>query len=151
MKTAIYFAASPGSWAYWRSSGPALAFAQAPDKGDTAWMLTSTALVLLMSVPALGACSTAASSAARTCCRCSMQVFVGFSLITVLWCVYGYSFAFTAGNAFFGSTHAAVPERRVRFGDGHVRARCDVQQSDADVRDSCSSLSRRRSRRSRAA
>src|SRR6185503_3286604 len=33
--------------------GPALAFAQAPDKGDTAWMLTSTALVLLMSVPAL--------------------------------------------------------------------------------------------------
>ena len=33
--------------------GPALAYAQAPDKGDTAWMLTSTALVLLMSVPAL--------------------------------------------------------------------------------------------------
>jgi Amt family ammonium transporter len=32
-----------------------------------------------------------------------MQVFVGFSLVTVLWCVYGYSFAFTSGNAFFGS------------------------------------------------
>jgi Amt family ammonium transporter len=31
-----------------------------------------------------------------------MQVFVGFSLITVLWCVYGYSLAFTEGNAFFG-------------------------------------------------
>jgi Amt family ammonium transporter len=32
-----------------------------------------------------------------------MQVFVVFSLITVLWCVYGYSLAFTEGNAFFGS------------------------------------------------
>ena len=31
-----------------------------------------------------------------------MQVFVGFSLISVLWCVYGYSLAFTTGNAFFG-------------------------------------------------
>ena len=31
-----------------------------------------------------------------------MQVFVSFSLITVLWCVYGYSLAFTTGNAFFG-------------------------------------------------
>jgi Amt family ammonium transporter len=33
-----------------------------------------------------------------------MQVFVSFSLITVLWCIYGYSFAFTANNAFFGTT-----------------------------------------------
>src|SRR2546427_11553985 len=33
-----------------------------------------------------------------------MQVFVGFSLLTVLWCIYGYSFAFTAGNPFFGGT-----------------------------------------------
>jgi Amt family ammonium transporter len=32
-----------------------------------------------------------------------MQVFVGFSLITVLWCIYGYSLAFTTGNAFIGS------------------------------------------------
>src|SRR6266481_4822363 len=32
-----------------------------------------------------------------------MQVFVGFSLITVLWCIYGYSLAFTEGNSFFGS------------------------------------------------
>jgi Amt family ammonium transporter len=32
-----------------------------------------------------------------------MQVFVVFSLITVLWCVYGYSLAFTEGNAYFGS------------------------------------------------
>jgi Amt family ammonium transporter len=83
--------------------GPALAFAQAPDKGDTAWMLTSTALVLLMSVPAL-ALFYGGLVRSKNMLSVLMQVFVGFSLITVLWCVYGYSFAFTAGNAFFGST-----------------------------------------------
>ena len=72
-----------------------------PNKGDTAWMLTSTALVLLMSVPALGLFY---GGLVRTKNMLSvlMQVFVGFSLITVLWCVYGYSLAFTSGNAFIG-------------------------------------------------
>jgi Amt family ammonium transporter len=87
---------------------PAIGFAQdaaaaapVPNKGDTAWMLTSTALVLLMSVPALGLFY---GGLVRTKNMLSvlMQVFVGFSLITVLWCVYGYSLAFTTGNAFFG-------------------------------------------------
>jgi len=66
-----------------------------------AWMLTSTALVLLMSVPALGLFY---GGLVRTKNMLSvlMQVFVGFSLITVLWCIYGYSLAFTAGNAFIG-------------------------------------------------
>jgi Amt family ammonium transporter len=81
--------------------GPAMAFAQAPDKGDTAWMLTSTALVLLMSVPAL-ALFYGGLVRSKNMLSVLMQVFVGFSLITVLWCVYGYSYAFTAGNAFFG-------------------------------------------------
>ena len=89
--------------------GPMLAFADdpVPNKGDTAWMLTSTALVLAMSVPALGLFY---GGLVRTKNMLSvlMQVFVGFSLITVLWCVYGYSFAFTAGNGvfapFFGGT-----------------------------------------------
>jgi Amt family ammonium transporter len=73
-----------------------------PDKGDMAWMLTSTALVLLMSVPALGLFY---GGLVRTKNMLSvlMQVFVGFSLITVLWCIYGYSLAFTAGNEFIGS------------------------------------------------
>jgi hypothetical protein len=83
--------------------GPALAFAQTPDKGDTAWMLTSTALVLLMSVPAL-ALFYGGLVRSKNMLSVLMQVFVSFSLITVLWCVYGYSFAFTTGNAFFGST-----------------------------------------------
>jgi Amt family ammonium transporter len=72
-----------------------------PNKGDTSWMMTSTALVLLMSVPALGLFY---GGLVRTKNMLSvlMQVFVGFSLISVLWCVYGYSMAFTAGNPFFG-------------------------------------------------
>ena len=83
---------------------PALALAAddpVPNKGDTAWMMTSTALVLLMSVPALGLFY---GGLVRTKNMLSvlMQVFVGFSLITVLWCVYGYSLAFTQGNAFIG-------------------------------------------------
>jgi ammonium transporter, Amt family len=102
MKTAIY---SPlrlvvGLLA---ALGPALAFAQAPDKGDTAWMLTCTALVLLMSVPAL-ALFYGGLVRSKNMLSVLMQVFVSFSLITVLWCIYGYSFAFTTGNAFFGST-----------------------------------------------
>src|ERR1700752_1734552 len=81
--------------------GPALAFAQAPDKGDTAWMLTSTAFVLLMSVPAL-ALFYGGLVRTKNMLSVLMQVFVGFSLISVLWCVYGYSLAFTPGNAFIG-------------------------------------------------
>jgi ammonium transporter, Amt family len=84
--------------------GPALALAQTPtpDKGDVAWMLTSTALVLLMSVPAL-ALFYGGLVRSKNMLSVLMQVFVGFSLITVLWCVYGYSLAFTTGNAFIGS------------------------------------------------
>ena len=66
-------------------------------------MLTSTALVLLMSVPAL-ALFYGGLVRSKNMLSVLMQVFVSFSLITVLWCIYGYSFAFTTGNAFFGST-----------------------------------------------
>jgi Amt family ammonium transporter len=90
--------------------GPALALAQdapVPNKGDTAWMLTSTALVLLMSVPAL-ALFYGGLVRSKNMLSVLMQVFVTFSLITVLWCVYGYSLAFTTGNAFFGSLDARL-------------------------------------------
>jgi Amt family ammonium transporter len=84
---------------------PVMAFAQTsvpvPNKGDTAWMLTSTALVLLMSVPAL-ALFYGGLVRSKNMLSVLMQVFVVFSLITVLWCIYGYSIAFTEGNAFFG-------------------------------------------------
>lgn len=82
---------------------PALALADAPvpNKGDTAWMLTSTAFVLLMSVPAL-ALFYGGLVRTKNMLSVLMQVFVGFSLITVLWCIYGYSLAFTQGNAIIG-------------------------------------------------
>jgi Amt family ammonium transporter len=72
-----------------------------PNKGDTAWMLMSTALVLLMSVPAL-ALFYGGLVRTKNMLSVLMQVFVVFSLITVLWCIYGYSLAFTEGNAFIG-------------------------------------------------
>jgi len=72
-----------------------------PNKGDTSWMMTSTALVLLMSVPAL-ALFYGGLVRTKNMLSVLMQVFAGFSVITVLWCIYGYSLAFTAGNPFFG-------------------------------------------------
>ena len=88
------------------AAAPAVAAAATPppvpNKGDTAWMLTSTALVLLMSVPAL-ALFYGGLVRTKNMLSVLMQVFVVFSLVTVLWCVYGYSIAFTEGsNAFYG-------------------------------------------------
>ena len=84
------------------SAAPAAAPAKpVPNKGDIAWMLMSTALVLMMSVPAL-ALFYGGMVRAKNMLSVLMQVFVVFSLITVLWCIYGYSLAFTEGNAFIG-------------------------------------------------
>jgi ammonium transporter, Amt family len=79
----------------------AAAPAPVPNKGDVAWMLTSTALVLMMSVPAL-ALFYGGMVRSKNTLSMLMQVFVVFSLVTVLWCIYGYSLAFTEGNAYFG-------------------------------------------------
>lgn len=75
--------------------------APTPDKGDVSWMLICTALVLMMSVPAL-ALFYGGLVRTKNILSMLMQVFVTFSLIVVLWCIYGYSLAFTEGNAFFG-------------------------------------------------
>ena len=79
-------------------------------------MLTSTALVLLMSVPAL-ALFYGGLVRTKNMLSVLMQVFVGFSLITVLWCIYGYSLAFTEGQRLLRRLQPAVPERHVRPGD----------------------------------
>jgi Amt family ammonium transporter len=73
-----------------------------PNKGDVTWMLMSTALVIMMSVPAL-ALFYGGMVRSKNALSVLMQVFVVFSLVTVLWYIYGYSLAFTEGNAFFGS------------------------------------------------
>jgi Amt family ammonium transporter len=73
----------------------------APNKGDTAWMLVATILVIMMSIPGL-ALFYGGLVRSKNMLSVLMQVFSIFALITVLWAVYGYSLAFTQGNAFFG-------------------------------------------------
>jgi Amt family ammonium transporter len=96
-------AASAPATAATATTAPAAAPAPTPNKGDVAWMLTSTALVLLMSVPAL-ALFYGGLVRSKNMLSVLMQVFVTFSLITVLWVIYGYSFAFTEGNSIIGGT-----------------------------------------------
>jgi Amt family ammonium transporter len=77
--------------------------APVPNKGDTAWVLTSTVLVILMTIPGL-ALFYGGMVRGKNVLSLLMQVFVTFSLMAVLWAIYGYSFAFTQGNDFFGGT-----------------------------------------------
>jgi ammonium transporter, Amt family len=79
----------------------AAAAAPTPDKGDTAWLLVCTLLVIMMSIPGL-ALFYGGLVRSKNMLSVLMQVFVTFSLISVLWFVYGYSLAFTEGNAFIG-------------------------------------------------
>jgi Amt family ammonium transporter len=72
-----------------------------PNKGDTAWMMVSTILVILMVVPGL-ALFYGGLVRSKNMLSVLMQVMVTFSLITVLWFIYGYSLAFTEGNAYIG-------------------------------------------------
>jgi ammonium transporter, Amt family len=71
------------------------------NKGDTAWMIVATVLVALMVIPGL-ALFYGGMVRAKNMLSVLMQVFVIFSLTAILWAVYGYSVAFTEGNAFFG-------------------------------------------------
>ncbi len=81
----------------------ALAEVAAPvaDKGDTSWMISATLLVVLMSVPGLGLFY-GGMVRSKNMLSVLMQTFVVFALLGVLWGIYGYSLAFTEGNAFFG-------------------------------------------------
>lgn len=72
-----------------------------PNKGDTAWMMVSTLLVIMMVIPGL-ALFYGGLVRSKNMLSVLMQVMVTFSLITVLWFIYGYSIAFTEGNAFIG-------------------------------------------------
>ena len=84
-----------------KAEAPAATPAPTPNKGDIAWMLVSTLLVIMMTVPAL-ALFYGGLVRSKNMLSVLMQVFVTFSLITVLWVVYGYSLAFTEGNAYLG-------------------------------------------------
>ena len=73
----------------------------APNKGDVAWMIVATAFVIMMSVPGL-ALFYGGLVRSKNMLSVLMQVFVTFSMIVVLWCLYGYSLAFTEGNQYIG-------------------------------------------------
>ena len=72
-----------------------------PNKGDTAYMMLSTVLVLAMIVPGL-ALFYGGLVRSKNMLSVLMQVMVGASLIFVLWAIYGYSLAFTGGSPYFG-------------------------------------------------
>ena len=76
------------------------AFAQDPtiDSGDTAWMMTSTALVLLMTIPGL-ALFYGGMVRKMNVLAIVMQSFAICCLVTILWIVIGYSLAFSEGSA----------------------------------------------------
>ncbi|MGC4059526.1 MAG: ammonium transporter [Aquabacterium sp.] len=83
------------------AASAAAAPAPVPNKGDTTWMLVSTLLVILMTVPGL-ALFYGGLVRSKNMLSVLMQVMVTFSLIVVLWFIYGYSLAFTEGNAYIG-------------------------------------------------
>ena len=84
------------------TASPAAIPAPTVNKGDTAWMIVATALVILMTIPGL-ALFYGGLVRSKNMLSVLMQVFVIFSMTAVLWVVYGYSVAFTEGSAFFGS------------------------------------------------
>ncbi|MCC7150697.1 MAG: ammonium transporter [Rubrivivax sp.] len=81
--------------------GPAVA-APKLDAGDTAWMLTSTLLVILMTIPGL-ALFYGGLARSKNMLSVLVQVFVIFALISLLWALYGYSLAFSGEGRFFGN------------------------------------------------
>ena len=115
------------------SLAAASAFAQAPtppvpNKGDTAWMMTASVLVLLMTIPGL-ALFYGGLARTKNMLSMLMQVFYCVCIVAIIWVLYGYSMAFTEGgafNAYFGGFSKAflagvTPESTVEtFTDGVV-------------------------------
>jgi len=94
-------ASAPDAAASGASAPAAAASTPVANKGDVAWMIVATLLVIMMTVPGL-ALFYGGLVRSKNMLSVLMQVMVTFSLIVVLWCVYGYSLAFTEGNAFIG-------------------------------------------------
>jgi Amt family ammonium transporter len=84
-----------------QTPAPAAAAASTINSGDTAWMLTSTALVLMMTIPGL-ALFYGGMVRKMNVLATVMQSFAITCLVTVLWMIVSYSLAFTDGNPFFG-------------------------------------------------
>ncbi|WP_394888072.1 ammonium transporter [Mesorhizobium sp. AaZ16] len=108
-RTAVLGALALGAFgtlaAFAQETAPAAAEAAAPaftvDKGDTTWMMISTVLVLLMTIPGL-ALFYGGLVRVKNMLSVLMQVFTITCVAMIIWVAYGYSLTFTAGNAFFG-------------------------------------------------
>ncbi len=83
------------------AAAPAEPPAPTADKGDTAWILVCSALVIFMTLPGL-ALFYGGLVRSKNVLSILMQCLVVFSLVAVLWALYGYSLAFTENNAFIG-------------------------------------------------
>jgi ammonium transporter, Amt family len=94
-------AAAPAAAASAPAAAASAPAAPVANKGDVAWMIVATLLVIMMSIPGL-ALFYGGLVRSKNMLSVLMQVFVTFSLIVVLWCLYGYSLAFTEGNSFIG-------------------------------------------------
>ena len=88
------------------AQAPAVAAPAVPNKGDTSWMIVATALVTLMTIPGL-ALFYGGLVRQKNMLSVLMQTFAIFSLMGVLWALYGYSAAFTGGNSFIGGLSKA--------------------------------------------
>ena len=94
--------AAPAAAAVAPAAAPAAAApTPVPNKGDTAWMTVSTLLVVLMAIPGL-ALFYGGLVRSKNMLSVLMQVFVVFSMITVLWAIYGYTLAFGGAGSFIG-------------------------------------------------
>jgi Amt family ammonium transporter len=86
------------------AAAPAAAPAPTLNTGDTAWMLTSVALVLFMTIPGL-ALFYAGMVRSKNVLSVMMQCFAITALVSVLWALYGYSMAFSTGGMTKGVTN----------------------------------------------
>ncbi|PHI30000.1 ammonium transporter AmtB [Budvicia aquatica] len=82
--------------------GAVMAAEEVADKADNAFMMICTALVLFMSIPGI-ALFYGGLLRSKNVLSLMTQVITTFSLVCVLWVIYGYTLAFGEGNAFFGS------------------------------------------------
>src|ERR1700739_629422 len=76
------------------------------NKGDNAWMLTSTVLVLLMTIPGL-ALFYGGLVRTKNMLSVLMQVFYTVCIVTIIWALYGYSLTFSGGYDFIGGLFKA--------------------------------------------
>ena len=138
-----------------RVSALAAGNAPVPNPGDTAWMLTSSALVLMMSIPGL-ALFYGGLVRSKNMASILTQVFTIVALVGVLWTLYGYSLAFGDGgslDAFYRRPRQGLPAgRRSRRDRGDLHARpCHsgtrLFRVPDDLRDDHAGLDHRRLRR----